>query len=305
MALTGTIDIGTNSVLLLVTELQAGQLVAVREVATVTRLGQGVDKTRRLAPEAMQRTLTCLEEYRSILSELRVSAVQAVGTSALRDAEGASEFLLRAEQVLGVPVEVISGEREAGLAFQGALSDLGVSGQVLVIDIGGGSTEFIVGEVRPEGTQVHSAVSLNIGSVRLTERHLRQDPPSAAELAALRADVACALAEVVLPASVGTVVGVAGTVTTVAAVITALPRFDANVLHGARIARSDLDTTAAKLSQMQVNARAETAGMNPGRADVIVAGAIILQMSLLHAHAESFVISARGLRWGLAQELQR
>ncbi len=278
-------------------------LGAVREVSTVTRLGQGVDRARRLAPAAIERTLACLAEYRERLDELGVKHLRVVGTSALRDAAGAEDFLRRAEGLLGVPVEVISGEQEARLAFKGALSALPVLGPVLVIDIGGGSTEFILGEVARDGLIVHSALSLNIGSVRLTERHVHSDPPAPEELLALRADIERELRAVELPARVGSVVGVAGTVTTLGSVIRALPRFDAVALHGERILARELRETLIRLTQLPVNLREALAGMNPGRADVIVAGALILEAALALAGAEECVVSARGLRWGLAEEL--
>lgn len=303
MARVGTIDIGTNSVLLLVTEQVGGVLLPHREISTVTRLGQGVDKSRRLAAPAVERTLECLREYRRILTELYVEQLAVVGTSALRDALGAEEFLMRAQEVLAVPVEVISGEREARLAFSGALSGLSVSGRVLVIDIGGGSTEFIVGECNSGLHTVQSLVSLNIGSVRLTERHLASDPPTKAELEALRRDVDRELAAVGLPGKVGTVVGVAGTVTTLASVIRKHSRFDANALHGTELTLDELNLCLAELSRIPVNAREALVGMNPGRADVIVAGACILQMALSYAGAQNLQVSARGVRWGLAQEL--
>jgi len=299
----GTIDIGTNSVLLLVTELRVGVPCAVREVSTVTRLGQGVDRARQLAPIAVERTLACLAEYRAVLDELGVKRLRVVGTSALRDAEGAEDFLSRAEGQLGVPVEVISGDQEARLAFNGALSSLPVLGPVLVIDIGGGSTEFVFGEVGRDGPRVHSGLSLNIGSVRLTERHVHSDPPTPEELQALRANIERELRKVELPAFVGTVVGVAGTVTTLGSVIRALPRFDATALHGERILAPELRETLSRLTQLPVNFREALTGMNPGRADVIIAGAMILDAALALAEAEECVVSARGLRWGLAEEL--
>ncbi len=303
MSRVGTIDIGTNSVLLLVTESKAGVLEAVREVSTVTRLGQGVDRTRLLAPAAIERTLRCLAEYRAVLDELGVKRLRVVGTSALRDATGAQDFLRRAEGLLGVPAEVISGEQEARLAFKGALSALPVLGPVLVLDIGGGSTEFILGEVTRDGLTVHSALSLNIGSVRLTERHVHSDPPAPGELLALRADIERELGAVELPARVGSVVGVAGTVTTLGSVIRALPRFDAVALHGELILARELRETLNRLTQLPVNVREAIAGMNPGRADVIIAGGLILEAALAYAGAEECLVSARGLRWGLAEEL--
>ncbi|MEI9953891.1 MAG: exopolyphosphatase [Pseudomonadota bacterium] len=217
-----TIDIGTNSVLLLVAESEGGALRPVLERATVTRLGEGVDRARRLLDAACERTLACLSEYAAQLAELSVSRLDAVGTSAMRDAAGGQEFAARAARILGVAPRVIDGNEEARLTFAGALSGLSVlpvspaspvspdAGKVTVFDIGGGSTEIVVGRLTASARQIDAAVSLNIGSVRLFERHVRSDPPTAAEMRAVQRDIALALAAAPKPEADATLVGVAG-----------------------------------------------------------------------------------------------
>src|SRR6187551_46354 len=200
-----TIDIGTNSVLLLVADSEGGALRPVLERATVTRLGEGVDKNRRLLPAARERTLACLSDYAQQLRTLGVSRLDAVGTSAMRDAAGGQDFVARAAAILGVAPRVIDGNEEARLTFAGALSGLpapsGTSenGKVTVFDIGGGSTEIIVGTSSATTRRIAAAVSLNIGSVRLFERHVRSDPPSAEEMRSVQRDIRLALVDAPKP----------------------------------------------------------------------------------------------------------
>ncbi|HEX2673517.1 MAG TPA: Ppx/GppA family phosphatase, partial [Polyangiaceae bacterium] len=196
-----TIDIGTNSVLLLVADSAGGALRPVLERATVTRLGEGVDRNRRLLDTACERTLTCLAEYAAALRELGVTRLDAVGTSAMRDARGGQEFVARAAAILGVAPRVIDGNEEARLTFAGALSGLPQRGKVTVFDIGGGSTEIIVGSSSAKERSIREAVSLNIGSVRLFERHLQNDPPTSRELQNVQRDIALALAAAPKPES--------------------------------------------------------------------------------------------------------
>ena len=214
------IDIGTNSVLLLIAvrDEATGAPRPLLERATITRLGEGVDKTRQLAAPAVQRTLECLRGYAADMRAHGVTRLAVVGTSALRDAAGGEAFLNAAQQILGERPRVIAGDEEAALTFRGALSGLEVSGDLLVFDIGGGSTELIAGSASSAGTPA-SRVSLDIGSVRLFERHVHSDPPTPSELAAIQADVARELA-MAAPLALTrsqrrpTLVGVAGTVTT-------------------------------------------------------------------------------------------
>jgi exopolyphosphatase/guanosine-5'-triphosphate,3'-diphosphate pyrophosphatase len=298
-----TIDIGTNCVLLLVAETEGGALRPVIERATITRLGEGVDRNRRLLPEACERTLACLSDYGRTLRELGVAHLDAVGTSAMRDAAGGEQFVARATDALGVAPRVIDGNEEARLTFAGALSGLPVSGKEMVFDIGGGSTEIVVGECGPGGRAIASAVSLDIGSVRLFERHVRRDPPTLDELQNVERDIASALSGAPKPEPGATLVGVAGTVTQLAALDLELTQYDAARVHGSRLALSAVDRLATQLASQSVAGRRALPGMEPARADVIVVGSAIARAVLHWSHAEELIVSDRGVRWGLAEEL--
>jgi exopolyphosphatase/guanosine-5'-triphosphate,3'-diphosphate pyrophosphatase len=295
-----TIDIGTNSVLLLVAELRGGGLVPILERATITRLGQGVDATRALAPEAARRTLECLARYAEELRAAGAKRVAAVGTSAMRDAHGGEAFRAEAAALLGVEPRVISGREEAELTFAGALTGLGLTtGPVTVVDIGGGSTEVVTGDA---AGGMDRAISLDMGSVRLTERHVRTDPPRAEELEAVRRDVRAALdSSGITPR--GALVGVAGTVTTLAAHARSVVPYDAARVHGMRLARAAIETSVRELAALPLAARRALPAIDPARADVIVAGGVLLDEILAWASASELVVSDRGVRWGLARML--
>lgn len=295
------IDIGTNSVLLLVAEATNERIAPIVDRATITRLGQGVDRTRRLAEDARRRTLDCLEQYAAIVKVESVSELDAVGTSALRDAEGADSFLSDAERVLGVRPRVIAGLEEAELGFEGALSGLAIQGEVLVADVGGGSTELVVGSALGATRRMRSAVSLDIGSVRLFERHVRSDPPTLAEMASVREDIRRAFAESPRPAERATLVGLAGTMTTLAAVELELEQYDADRVHGLRLSKLAIRALAERLAALPLVDRRRLPGLDPARADVIVAGAVIADDIVSWAGADEIVISDRGLRWALVE----
>jgi exopolyphosphatase/guanosine-5'-triphosphate,3'-diphosphate pyrophosphatase len=298
------IDIGTNSVLLAVAEVETGgELRPVVERSTITRLGSGVDASGELSAASCKRTLACLHEYSRELRAAGAARVAVVGTSALRDARNGEHFLRDATGILGVRPEVIGGQREAALTFRGALSALDVSGSVLVFDVGGGSTEVIRGSVRSDGATAHAGQSLDVGSVRLFERHLHSDPPSSTEIAALRADVRKALRS--LPAVDGALdlVGVAGTATTLAAIAHELASYDPGVVHGCRLGRETVRELAARLSALPLRARREVAGLEPQRADIITAGAWISLELVDHLGGGVVTVSDRGVRWGLLHEL--
>lgn len=294
LARVAAIDIGTNSVLLLVAERGSSGWLPLVERATITRIGQGVDQAKVLDPEAVKRTLRVLEEYAGLAAQHGVDGTVAVGTSALRDARGSEAFLDASEALLGCRPRVITGAEEARLTFQGALSGLTVEGDVTVVDIGGGSTEVIVGEA---GAEPRQAISLNVGSVRLHERHFASDPPRLDELAAARNTARRALAEA--PGAAGCLVGVAGTVTTLAAIEQRLPSYDASLLHGSQLTADQVNALAERLAALPLLRRKRLAGLEPGRADVIVAGALLLAEVLRWAHVDRLVVSDRGVRWGL------
>ncbi len=301
-----TIDIGTNTVLLLVAERRDdGSLVPVEEHATITRLGQGVDASRRLAPEAIARTNACLETYAEIVRRSGAAKIAVVGTSAMRDAGGGDEVRRHVEERFGVAARTISGDEEARLTFRGALSGLphiDPARDALVFDIGGGSTEVVVG--RPGSTDLAFARSFDVGSVRLTERHVKTDPPTAPELGSVRSAARDAFADVPRPeAGSVTVVGIAGTVTTIAAVALGLARYDAQRVHGLALTTLRIEDVVAELARVPLEERKTTVGLEPKRADVIVAGGLVALALLEHLGARELVVSDRGVRWGLAEEL--
>jgi exopolyphosphatase/guanosine-5'-triphosphate,3'-diphosphate pyrophosphatase len=298
------IDIGTSSVLLLVAERQGDALLPVLERATVTRLGEGVDHNGRLLDTASERTLACLAEYAAELRRLGVTVLAAVGTSALRDAEGGQAFVSRAEATLGVAPRVIDGREEARLTFVGALSALPQTGPVTVFDIGGGSTEIITGSQGTTGEpQITAAVSLNIGCVRLFERHLKNDPPTADEVRQVEHAIAAALGDAPLPDADATLVGVAGTVTQLAALALELKHHDGARVHGLTLQRSALEGLVAHLASLDVAQHRALPGMDPARADVILVGGAIARAVLQWSGATELIVSDRGVRWGLAAEL--
>ena len=270
------LDVGTNSTRLLVADVAGGAIVAehAREMV-ITRLGKGVDRTGRFEPAALTRTLGVLEGYAATCRRLGVERRRLVATSATRDAADRQVFLDGVRDLLGVEPEVLTGQAEAAAAYRGATAGLDGDQPTLVVDIGGGSTELILGD----GTTSRAMVSLDIGCVRLFERHLHGDPPTAAEVAALRADVAAHLARVagVLdPAAASRVVGVAGTVTTVTAIALGLDTYDPRRIHRATVDASEIAAATDKLAAMTVAERAALPVMAKGREDVIAAGALLL-----------------------------
>ena len=301
------IDCGTNSIRLLVADLDAdaGTLVEIERTMEIVRLGQDVDRTGRLAPEALVRTFAACDAYAARIAELGVERVRFVATSASRDAENRDEFVAGVLARVGVLPEVVPGSEEAELSFVGATREL-VSGEplpFLVVDIGGGSTEFVVGSARPE-----AARSVDIGCVRMTERHLRSDPPTAAEVAAARADIEAAidLASSVVPlASARTLVGLAGSVTTVAAIDAGLSAYDASVTHHYRLSVDAVHEVTARLLAMPRSDRARIPVMHPGRVDVIGAGALILSAIVERVGLPEVLVSEHdildGIGWSLAR----
>ena len=287
----GAVDVGTNSTRLLVGDVVDGVMVAehAREMV-ITRLGKGVDRSGRFDPAALARTLEVLADYAEVCRRLGVERRRVVATSATRDAADRQVFLAGVRELLGVEAEVLTGQAEAAATYRGATAggvrggrdgdrpdaaSLGGDEPTLVVDIGGGSTEFIAGV----GVTARAMVSLDIGCVRLFERHLHTDPATAAEVAALRADVAAHLDRVggVLdPAVAERVVGVAGTVTTVTAIALGLEAYDPRRIHLATVDATQIAATAEKLAAMTVAERAALPVMARGREDVIAAGALLL-----------------------------
>jgi exopolyphosphatase/guanosine-5'-triphosphate,3'-diphosphate pyrophosphatase len=301
-----TIDIGTNTVLLLVAERgEGGTLAAVAERATITRLGEGVDRTRQLAPEAIARTRACLEEYARVVHDLGADRIGVVGTSAMRDAGGGDAVRACVRDLLGVEARVISGQEEARLTFRGALSGLPIDARedAAVFDIGGGSTEVVLGRLDDAGPVIAYAESFDVGSVRLTERHVAHDPPTSEELDRIAVAARDAFKEVPPLPRGRAPVGIAGTMTTLAAVALGLEPYDGARVHGFTMTREDLERVVARLAALDVDARRRVPGMEPKRADVIVAGGVLARCLLEHWSAPAVVVSDRGVRWGLAEEL--
>jgi exopolyphosphatase / guanosine-5'-triphosphate,3'-diphosphate pyrophosphatase len=298
MARYAAIDVGTNTVLLLVAEKTPSGFTAVSEWGAITRLGKGVDASRRLAPDAMARTLDAVGAFATEARSLGAQGLVVTATSAARDAENGSEFLALAKLRAGVELEILSGETEAQLSYLAVANDFAAEAaerELVALDIGGGSTEFIFGR----GHRVGFHTSLNIGSVRLTERCIRTDPPSSDDLARVEAELRTALAPVPVPAPGALVVGVAGTVTSLYAVANAVAPYDAARVHGAWLSREDLSETRKRLGALPLAQRREVKGLQPERADVIIAGAIVLERALEHLGGAGVRVSDRGLRWGL------
>lgn len=304
-----TIDIGTNTVLLLVAEASAGgELVALEERARITRLGEGVDETRSLAPAAIARTTAALDELADVVAHHGVARVAVVGTSAMRDAGGGEAIDAHVRARLGVSMRTITGDEEARLTFAGALS--GIAGvapgaPVRVFDVGGGSTEIVHGRraARGGGSDVLYSRSFDVGSVRLTERHVKSDPPTPDELDLVRASARDAFAAVPAFDSDAPPIGIAGTMTTLAAVASRLSPYDGARVHGMTLTVEEIERVRDELARVPLAERRALPGLEPKRADVIVAGCIIALAYLERVGAERVTVSDRGLRWGLAERL--
>ncbi len=274
------IDCGTNSIRLLIADANGADAGfplrdVVREMRVV-RLGQGVDATGELAPEALERTFAATADYAELIRRHGAGGVRFVATSASRDARNRDVFVDGIRELLGVEPEVISGDEEAALSFAGASSVLPSRGKdpVLVVDLGGGSTEFVLGD----SDGVIAAKSVDIGCVRLTERHLRSDPPTPEQIAAAEADVDAAIDLVARTVPLGratAVVGVAGTVTTITAHALGLSEYDPALIHGASLDLETITDAATSLLEMSREERARLPYMHPGRVDVIGAGALV------------------------------
>lgn len=299
MTRVGAIDCGTNSLRLLVAEVAGGAKTDLHREMRVVRLGQGVDRTGRLAPEALERVRVALTDYAATCQRLGVEVVRLVATSATRDAENTQDFTDLVQGVLGVAPDVVSGQQEAALSFDGATRDLASDGgPFLVLDIGGGSTEFVLG-----GPGVQAARSVDVGCVRLTERHLTGDPPSADQVAAAVEDVRAALALVRAAVPVEqarTAIGLAGSVTTVAALALGLPAYDPGRIHLSRLsARQVRDVTGALLAATRAE-RAALPVMHPGRVDVIGAGALVLRTVVDDLGLQEVLVSEADILDGIA-----
>jgi exopolyphosphatase/guanosine-5'-triphosphate,3'-diphosphate pyrophosphatase len=296
----GVVDIGTNSTRLLVAEVDGGALTELDRRTTVTRLGEGLEASGRLSDAAMARVSDALAGYREAIDELGAVRVVAVATSAMRDAANGPEFRDEIERRFGLDAHTISGDEEARLTFLGATSGRDAGAATLVIDIGGGSTEFVVGH---PGGDPEFHVSTRMGSVRHTERHLHSDPPTAAELAALAAD-ARSIVEADVPAdvraSVDAGIAVAGTATSLAAIDQQLDPYDPERVHGYRLGSQSCERLLARLAELTVAQRRDVPGLHPDRAPTIVAGAGILLESMRACELDEIEVSENDILHGAA-----
>jgi exopolyphosphatase/guanosine-5'-triphosphate,3'-diphosphate pyrophosphatase len=304
MSRLAAVDIGTNSVRLLVADIDGvghdAELTPLDRRMRITRLGQGVDRSRRLHPDAVTRTLDALQEYRGALDELGVARLRATATSAARDAANRDEFFRAAAAALGVEPELLPGDEEARLSFLGATAELDEPAPYLVVDIGGGSTEFVVGTSDPEGL-----MSVDVGCVRLSEQFLTSDPPAPEELSQAVSVVRDHLADVdrEVPAvrDAVTLVGLAGTVTTMAAVEMGLPEYDRDKIHHFRLERAAAEDVFRTLATETAEERRHNPGLEPGRVDVIVGGAIVLVTVLRFFGFDEVLVSEADILDGLVR----
>ena len=294
------VDCGTNSTRVLVAD---GAGVTLERLMRITRLGQGVDAEGRLAPEAVERTLEVLREYRRVMDRHGVELVRATATSAARDSDNRVDFMAAAAEILGTPLEILSGTEEAELAFRGATAELDPDdGPFLVVDIGGGSTELAVGTTEPEGT-----LSIDVGCVRITERFLHSDPPRPEELHAALSLIRDHIEDLSrdLPAVVEArrLVGLAGTVTTAAAVELGLPRYDRDRIHHFELTREAAEDVFRTLATEPRARRAHNPGLEAERVDVIVGGMVVLVAFLRYLQFDRCLVSEADLLDGLVMSL--
>ena len=299
------IDCGTNAIRLLVADVRPdGTLDERVRLMRIVRLGEGVDRTGEFAPLALERTFAALDEYADVMREHGVVRARFVATSATRDVSNRDAFVDGVHARIGIEPEVITGTEEAALSFTGAVRGLpsaAVALPALVVDIGGGSTEFVLGSSGPE-----VSVSVDIGCVRMTERHLHGDPPTTEQITAAQVDIdaAVALAGRSVPFErAASFVGLAGTVTTVAAMAMDLPTYDPTVLHGSVISIEDVSRVAAVLLQMTRAERAALPYMHPGRVDIIGGGAMVLESAMRAAGAAEVTVSETDILDGIVYSL--
>lgn len=292
------LDVGTNTVLMLIAERDsAGEVHALADLARITRLGRGVDANGTLDHEAVARTIDTIAEFATTARSLGAERIVGAATAAVRDASNGPVFIAEVKRRAGIDLEVISGETEAQLSWLAARKGLKLdpADKVLVVDIGGGSTELI----RAEPGRKLEVASLQIGSVRLTERIVRHDPPLAREAADLRLAVDDALRALGWDFAPDTMVGIAGTVTTVCATALGLAQYDPAVVHGYRLSLAQVLETLARLAAVPLEQRKQIPGIEPARADVIIAGAAILERIMGHFGLDHVIVSDQGVRWGL------
>lgn len=300
------IDCGTNSIRLLISRVdENGTLTEVTRRMIIVRLGEGVDATGKFSDAALTRVFAACDEYGELIKTHEVKNVRFIATSATRDVSNREDFANGVKVRLGCEIEVISGETEAELSFAGATAALArnLVGPYLVLDIGGGSTEFVLGTDKPEFSR-----SVNIGCVRMTERHLNQDPPSSEAISKAIADIDAAIdlaSEVVPLEKAVTVIGLAGSVTTVAAMALGLEKYDRDAIHGSVISAESIHRSSEKFLSMTREQRAALGYMHPGRVDVIGAGALVLDRIMQRLTVDSIVVSEQDILDGISLSIAK
>ena len=300
------IDCGTNSIRLLIADITNGTLADVVRTMEIVRLGEGVDKTGEFSQAALERTFAAIGTFTELISKHQPEQVRFVATSASRDVSNRDEFVDGVVSRLGIEPDIISGDEEAALSFLGATADLvnlkdAPTAPYLVIDIGGGSTEFVLGTIAPT-----AAISTNVGCVRMTERHLINDPATPQQIAAATSDIDAAidLAYSAVPiAQANSLIGLAGSVTTVAAIALGLSEYDSTAIHGSRISAHDVHRVTQDLLAMTRAERAKLGPMHEGRIDVIGSGALVLDRIMIRTGLERVVVSERDILDGIARGL--
>jgi exopolyphosphatase/guanosine-5'-triphosphate,3'-diphosphate pyrophosphatase len=298
------IDCGTNSIRLLIADITDGNFKEVVRTMEIVRLGQGVDQNKSFHPDAITRTLSAVEKFAQLIASKGVEKIRFCATSATRDASNRELFTNGVKKILGVEVEVIPGEQEAALSFIGATKELSQSdGPFLVVDIGGGSTEFVFGSEK-----VEFAKSVNIGCVRMSERHLNSQPPTMAQIAEAIIDIDLAItqaAKVVPISQAKSLVAVAGTATTVAAAALKLEEYDRYLIHLSRISARAVHQVAAMFQSLNKDQITALGYMHPGRVDVITAGALVLSRIMAATGASEFIASESDILDGIAWSLSK
>jgi len=298
------IDIGTNTILLLVAELGGnGTFQVLDDRAEITRLGERVDHAHKIGPGGEERSVQVLKSHLERCKDLGVDEIVVVGTSALRDARNAGDFKARLKRELGLDLRVLSGEEEAAYCYLAVQRGLALEAkEVLVVDVGGGSTELIWGK----GSALHRSISLDLGSVRLTERFLISDPARHEECAALTRTVDCEMEPVRVSWRIEdhfhTMVGIAGTFTTLAAIEKGLRRYSHSEVHGSRLSRAEVERQIQLFKGKTIAERREIPGLEPERADVILAGAMLIDRIMALFHVDQVTVSDQGIRYGLLHE---
>jgi exopolyphosphatase/guanosine-5'-triphosphate,3'-diphosphate pyrophosphatase len=291
-----SIDIGTNTILLLIAEVQGGRLKPLFEMETIVRLGEGVQKNGILLPEAMDRGLQALSQYLERCQEMEVKKIFAVGTSALREAKNSGDFLTTVRKKIDLPIEIISGEKEARLSFLAVARDLKEMNRwILVVDVGGGSTEFILGK----GKRVEQWVSLPLGSVRFTEQFLPTDPVQEKEWEQMQREIERLLVDIPRSQVPPFMVAVGGTATTLASVEQGLDEFSFEKIHHFVLRKEDLRNQLFLYRSKTIDERRRIPGLPSSRADVILAGGAILYRAMEDLNCPSVLVSCHGIRYGL------